>query len=61
MVYLSCAIQTTDYGVMWLDDFEVTIDRQDVSKAKVAEINYPAKHDKAFDQESFVVFPWPLK
>lgn len=51
------AIQTAGYGVMWLDDFKVTIDGQDVSNAKVAEINFPAKQDKAFDQGSSVVFP----
>lgn len=51
------AIYVMGQGTLWLDDFKVTIDGEDIDKAEVLEITYPAKADKTFDQGSAVVFP----
>lgn len=51
------ATQVMGSGTVWLDDFKVTIDGQDVADAEVFEIKYPAQEDKTFDTGSAVVFP----
>ena len=51
------ATQVMGSGTVWLDDFKVTIDGQDVVAAEVFEINYPAQEDKTFDTGSAVIFP----
>ena len=45
-------------GTLWVNNFQVLIDNEDISKAKLKpEKTYPADNDKQFDNGSAIVFP----
>ena len=45
-------------GILWVDHFQVLIDNEDISKAKLKPVKtFPAENDKEFDTGSGIVFP----
>jgi hypothetical protein len=45
-------------GVLWMDDFQVLIDNEDIAKAKLKHVKvFPAENDNEFAAGSAVIFP----
>ena len=52
------AILSGKKGTLWINNFQVFIDNEDISKAKLKPVKiFPAENDKAFDNGSAITFP----
>ena len=57
MIYVG-AMLSGKKGMLWVDDFQVLIDNNDISKAKLKPVKvFPAENDKEFDAGSGISFP----